>query len=68
MLGKIATVAFLITATSVLPGCASTSGSSSTQITMEEFRVPSDAGIEVYVRNKRPAGMTQFSQIGRAHV
>ena len=61
MLGKIATIAFLITAAGVLPGCASTSGSSSTQITMEEFRVPSDAGIEVYVRNKRPAGMTQFS-------
>ena len=31
------------------------------EIVMEEFRVPSDPGIQVYVRNKRPAGMTQFS-------
>ena len=30
-------------------------------ITMEEFRVASDVGIDIYVRNKRPAGMTQFS-------
>ena len=30
-------------------------------IAMEEFMVPStDAGIQVYVRNKRPADMTQF--------
>src|SRR4051812_18862151 len=30
-------------------------------ITMEEFMVPSgDAGIQIYVRNKRPADMTRF--------
>jgi pimeloyl-ACP methyl ester carboxylesterase len=28
---------------------------------MEEFRVTSDAGIQIYVRNKRPVGVTQFS-------
>jgi pimeloyl-ACP methyl ester carboxylesterase len=28
---------------------------------MEEFRVTSDPGIQIYVRNKRPAGVTQFS-------
>ena len=32
-----------------------------TQIVMEEMMVPSaDSGIEIYVRNKRPAGMTAF--------
>ena len=32
------------------------------QIVMEEFRVPAkDPGIEIYVRNKHPAGMAQFS-------
>ena len=51
--------AVLFTST-VLMGCASLGGGGSS-IVMEEFRVPSDAGIEVYVRNKRPAGMTQFS-------
>jgi pimeloyl-ACP methyl ester carboxylesterase len=30
-------------------------------LTMSEFRVASDPGIEVYVRNKRPAGVTSFS-------
>src|SRR4051794_33310817 len=29
-------------------------------ITIEEFLVPSDPGIQVYVRNKRPADMTAF--------
>jgi alpha-beta hydrolase superfamily lysophospholipase len=32
----------------------------SPRIVMEEMMVPSDAGIEVYVRNKRPADMTAF--------
>ena len=41
-----------------LPAAAQTS----TKIVMEEFMVPaSDAGIELYVRNKRPEGMAQFS-------
>ena len=30
-------------------------------ITMEDFRIASDVGIDIYVRNKRPAGLTQFS-------
>ena len=47
----------------ILTGCAATApgGGSGSDIVMEEFRVPSDTGIEIYVRNKRPAGMTQFS-------
>ena len=44
-----------------LAGCASTPGTHTAYITMEEFRVPSDPGIQVYVRNKHPAGMKQFS-------
>ena len=42
-------------------GCAASSGGGSAAIVMEEFKVPSDAGIQIYVRNKRPANMTQFS-------
>jgi hypothetical protein len=35
---------------------------SGAKVVMEEFMVPAkDAGIEIYVRNKRPEGMTQFS-------
>ena len=30
-------------------------------VVMEEFRVTSDPGISVYVRNKRPAGVSSFS-------
>lgn len=44
----------------MMAGCASTGGPSAVLV-MEEFRVPSDAGIEIYVRNKRPANLTQFS-------
>ena len=42
-------------------GCAITPGGGGTDATMEEFRVPSDPGIQIYVRNKRPAGMNRFS-------
>jgi pimeloyl-ACP methyl ester carboxylesterase len=35
---------------------------SGSKVVMEEFMVPAkDSGIEIYVRNKRPEGMTQFS-------
>jgi len=44
-----------------LSGCAATSSIANATLTTEEFRVASDPGIQVYVRNKRPAGMTQFS-------
>jgi pimeloyl-ACP methyl ester carboxylesterase len=44
----------------LLTGCAST-GTQSGGIVMEEAMVPSDPGISVYVRNKRPASMTSFT-------
>ena len=44
-----------------LAGCASTGGAGGGGIVMEEFKVQSDPGIQIYVRNKRPAGMTTFS-------
>src|ERR1700688_3279322 len=32
------------------------------ELTVESYLIPSaDAGIELYVRNKRPAGMTRFA-------
>ena len=31
-------------------------------LAMEEFMVPSDPGIEVYVRNKHPRGASQFDR------
>lgn len=45
----------------MLSGCATTGSQSSTELVVEEFRVPSDPGIEIYVRNKRPVGMSHFS-------
>jgi pimeloyl-ACP methyl ester carboxylesterase len=51
----------LCTVLAVMAGCASTPSPSQTELRMEEFRVPSDPGIQVYVRNKYPAGMKQFS-------
>jgi pimeloyl-ACP methyl ester carboxylesterase len=44
-----------------MAGCAATQGGGSADIVMEEFKVPSDPGIQIYVRNKRPAGMSSFS-------
>lgn len=44
-----------------LSGCA-THGTTGAAIEMEEFQVPAlDPGIQLYVRNKRPAGMKNFS-------
>ena len=51
----------LLGALALMAGCASAPGAATGDIVMEEFRVPSDTGIQIYVRNKRPAGMTQFS-------
>jgi pimeloyl-ACP methyl ester carboxylesterase len=45
----------------LVSGCAAVGRDAPDAIVMEEFRIPSDAGIEVYVRNKRPAGMTTFT-------
>ena len=45
----------------LIAGCAAVPQSQSGSIVMEEAMVPSDPGISVYVRNKRPAGMTAFS-------
>ena len=49
-----------------LSGCSTTgkpalSMASATSVVMEEFRVASDPGIQVYVRNKHPANMSSFS-------
>ena len=50
----------LATTVLALAGCA-TSPPGTANIVTEEFRIPSDPGIQIYVRNKRPAGMTSFS-------
>jgi pimeloyl-ACP methyl ester carboxylesterase len=42
-------------------GCATGGSQGANPLVMEEFRVPSDPGIQIYVRNKRPADMKQFS-------
>ena len=42
-------------------GCANLPGASSSAIEMEEFRVTSEPGIEIYVRNKHPAGVSRFA-------
>jgi len=50
--------ALLISLFAIFPAAAQTGG----KIEMEEFMVPAkDSGLQLYVRNKRPQGMTQFS-------
>ena len=50
--------ALVISLFAIFPAAAQTGG----KIEMEEFMVPAkDSGIQLYVRNKRPQGMTQFS-------
>ena len=44
-----------------IAGCAAPPQRPVGEVTMEEFRVPSDPGIEVYVRNKHPSGMRHFT-------
>ena len=53
--------AWVVVACALAAGCASTSGTDRKALSMQEFMVPSDPGIEVYVRNKHPAGMREFS-------
>ena len=48
-------------AAAALTGCATQGGAGTGDLAMEEGMVPSDPGISVYVRNKRPSGMTSFS-------
>jgi len=45
----------------IVAGCATSERPPSAEIVMEEFRVASDPGIEIYVRNKHPSGMNRFS-------
>ena len=61
MLRKIFWICAVLGVVSLAAGCAATPGLSTADVVMEEFRVTSDPGIQVYVRNKRQAGMTQFS-------
>ncbi len=59
---------FCAVITLALAGCAATpggggnsGGSGGVELITEEFRVSSDPGLQIYVRNKRPAGMARFS-------
>lgn len=61
MLKEIRLICGLLAATASLLGWASTAGTNAVPVTMKEFRVTSEPGIEIYVRNKRPAGMQKFS-------
>lgn len=52
---------FLLCAPLLVVGCAAVGPQSSSQLITEEFMVPArDPGIELYVRNKRPAGVDKF--------
>jgi len=48
-------------ALAILSGCATGPAGQTGAVAMEEAMVPSDPGISVYLRNKRPEGMTAFS-------
>lgn len=52
---------FLVAALVSLSGCAAPPGAGGNALLTEEFRVASDPGIQIYVRNKRPVNMTGFS-------
>ena len=52
---------FLLAGCVALVSCATPPGPGGSALVTEEFRVASDPGIEIFVRNKRPAGMSRFS-------
>ena len=49
-----------VLAAAVATALATPAFAQSPKLVMEEMMVPSEAGIEIYVRNKRPADMTTF--------
>jgi pimeloyl-ACP methyl ester carboxylesterase len=51
----------LLVACVLVAGCATNGKRTPADLVMEEFRVPSDPGIQIYVRNKRPADTSQFA-------
>lgn len=61
MLRTLAYALSAVAVLSILSGCAGAGARPASDIVMEEFFVPSDPGIQIYVRNKRPAGMVSFS-------
>lgn len=42
-------------------GCAHIPEGGTSQVEMEEFRVASEPGIDIYVRNKHPAGVSRYA-------
>jgi pimeloyl-ACP methyl ester carboxylesterase len=52
---------FLGACSSMAPQAAHRHVDIAASLTMQEFRVTSEPGIQIYVRNKRPAGVAQFS-------
>ncbi|MGZ5231098.1 MAG: alpha/beta hydrolase [Burkholderiales bacterium] len=60
---RAATAAGFVLLTVVSAGCAAPAATQSSQLITEEFMVPGgDPGIQVYVRNKRPEGLTSFTR------
>src|ERR1019366_7708058 len=60
--GGIAAVAFAFI-TLFTTGCTTMQTTDNVKLVTEEFMVPAvDPGIELYVRNKRPEGMAQFTK------
>ena len=56
-------VAALALAASLTTGCTTMQPAESVKLVTEEFMVPAvDPGIQLYVRNKRPEGMSQFTK------
>ncbi|MDB5809545.1 MAG: alpha/beta hydrolase [Betaproteobacteria bacterium] len=55
--------ALLCLGTAFIMGCATPQSADSVKLVTEDFMVPAvDPGIQLYVRNKRPEGMSQFTQ------
>src|SRR6266851_8394776 len=51
---------YLLAAAVIAAAFVTPASAQSSRVVMEEMMVPSEPGIELYVRNKRPADMTAF--------
>jgi len=54
-------IGWLLAFISMFSGCAVVNNHGKSSVVMEEFRITSEPGIEIFVRNKRPIGLTTFT-------
>jgi len=52
---------WLLAFITMFSGCTAVNNHGKSSVVMEEFRIASEPGIEIFVRNKRPIGLTTFT-------